>query len=118
MNDFDRMISIDPEYSMTYYLKGKLLSSMSEIEQSIEQYDLAIEFNPKFVDAYYEKGKMLLDLGKPNEAIEEFSNGLNLSGNNCYNGLKLREHAYRILGEHEIADSDKENAEKILNKKD
>jgi tetratricopeptide (TPR) repeat protein len=71
MNDVERCISIEPENTIGYYLKGKLLTKMGNYLESLEQYDLLIELDPRFVDAYFEKGRLLIDIGRVNEAIEE-----------------------------------------------
>eukprot|EP01080_Neovahlkampfia_damariscottae_P003918 gene3918-7129_t len=117
-DDFDRMISIEPESAMPYYLKGKLYNSVGRLEEAIEQFDMALEIDLTFIECCYEKGKALLDLGKTQEAIEEFSNGINLSKNTSIDGYILREYAYRSLGEHEIADADKEQVNKLSSQND
>jgi tetratricopeptide (TPR) repeat protein len=91
---------------------GKILRGKKRFHESMESFDKLLELSPSNESAYFEKAQSLVGLGKINEAIEELSTGINFNRRNP-NGYILREQCYRILGEHGVADSDKEMATKL-----
>jgi tetratricopeptide (TPR) repeat protein len=56
IEDFDKVISINPYNDHASYLRGMTKLSMENIDGCMEDLEYTIKINPKNMDAYYFKG--------------------------------------------------------------
>lgn len=84
------MISIDPGYSESYFLKGQTYILMLDenaskqtidttYNQAINFFDKAIELYPEYEMAYYLKASCYEELGQKNKAIEFYTKALDIN---------------------------------------
>lgn len=70
---FDKIITLNPNYSNAYNGKGYSLNKLNKYDQAIHYFNISLQLNPNLNDALYNKGISLFKLSKYSEAIECFN---------------------------------------------
>ncbi|AKB22669.1 tetratricopeptide repeat protein [Methanosarcina sp. WH1] len=96
---FDALLEINPEDTVAWQYKGKILRYMDRPEESLEAFEKVLVFDPDNVPAHYFKGMTLGYLNLPEQALEAFEEVFERDAKHAgalyYSGLAL----YR-LGRH------------------
>jgi tetratricopeptide (TPR) repeat protein len=89
IENFNRAIEIDPEYSMAYASRGLVWVKTGKYDRAIEDYNTAIEINPELDRAYIRRGMAWTKMKKYDRAIEDFSKAMEISPRRAgaYNSL-------------------------------
>src|SRR5215469_9035972 len=69
---FDKVLAINPNYSLALNNKGAALYGLGIYNESIAYFDKALSVNPYYTTALYNKGAALSKLGIYNESIAYF----------------------------------------------
>ncbi|MEI0567574.1 tetratricopeptide repeat protein, partial [Brachyspira pulli] len=116
-NCADKALSLDKEYYLSYFFKGKLLKDIGikYYEEAIDCFNKVIEIDDKNLDSYYYKGIIYYELKKYKEALKEFDNVIKIDNKNtnCYYYKGL---AYYELKKYKEALKEFDNVIKIDNK--
>lgn len=91
IEDFDKIISLDPKYTVAYAYRGHSKVNIEDYAAAIEDFDKAVELNPKFDAAYVDRGRAKSLSGDYRGAIVDFTKAIEISPNYA--------HAYRSRGE-------------------
>ena len=65
----DKLINQFPDQALLFNLRGACYESLSQFEQSIENFSKAIEINPNYVEAFYNLVAVQKKAGKLDESI-------------------------------------------------
>ena len=79
IEDFNRAIELDPEYSGAYYNRGNARKNMGEYEEAIEDFNRAIEHNAANIHAYQNRAELYIELGEYDDALDDAQTALELS---------------------------------------
>ncbi|MFA8300527.1 MAG: tetratricopeptide repeat protein [Hyphomicrobiales bacterium] len=102
----DRAINIDPERSLSFYLRGCYNQKIGEYDKAIQDYDKAMQLDPKYVEAMYNKAYINLVYKEDfQSAVYLFSDVLK-QDKNYSEALYNRGHAYELLGDLKNAEKD------------
>jgi tetratricopeptide (TPR) repeat protein len=107
MEDFNKVLVDDPKKPDVWESKGDCFNGMKQIEDALVCYQKSLDLGgTDDGSAHMKIGKILRGKKRFHESMENFNR-------RNPNGYILREQCYRILGEHGVADSDKEMATKL-----
>lgn len=67
-----KMISIDPEKSFSYFLRGRVRYRIKKYQAAVDDYTAAIALNSKFYHAYQSRGKAYQALEEKDKALKDF----------------------------------------------
>ena len=86
---FQRVISIQPDYTDAYNNLGNVLRDQGQLEEAIEVYNKALSLKPDHAEANYNIGLALKGQGKLDEAIAAYSKAISLKPDyaDAYNNL-------------------------------
>ena len=73
IENYNRAISIDPDYEYAYYRRGNLYRDLKNYDYSISDYTRAIRVNPDYIYAYLARGGVYYDLELWFVAITDFT---------------------------------------------
>ena len=104
INEFDKYISINPEYYASRHLRGLCKYALGQYEEAIKDFDKAIEIDPEeYSKCWYFRGACKYALGQYEEAIKDFDKALKLVDPEDYDSLHLRGICEFRLGRYEYA---------------
>lgn len=83
IGDFDKDISLSPNFDVAYYNRGLAYSAKGQYDRAIEDYNKAISLNPNFAEAYNNRGLAYSAKGQYDRAIGDFDKAISLSPNNA-----------------------------------
>jgi len=107
LEDFQKSIDVsDGQYLIGYIGKGRIFVQYRQFDIALENFQKAKELCPRDEVAIFELSKCLILLNRPIEALEELQMGITLTNGKNLDLLRLRESAYRIIGEIDCADQD------------
>jgi tetratricopeptide (TPR) repeat protein/V8-like Glu-specific endopeptidase len=69
----DKLIDLDDEFALTYYLKGQAFYNLKEYRKCLEEMNRTIEIQPAFHDAYFQRALCKEDLGDTNGALDDYA---------------------------------------------
>ena len=109
IEEFDRAIAHNPDYSPAYNNRGLAYGELGRNERAIEDFDRAIARDPANALAYYNRGRTYHGLGQYERAIEDYDLAIRVNPNSdsAYNN---RGDAYHGLGQYERAIQDRNRA--------
>ncbi len=109
MSDLDNVIALNPDFCLTYNLRGMILHSMGAYEEALSNYNKAISLAPSFEQVYANRGFIYHQMGKPDLALSDYNKAIDLKSNftEIYN---LRGNLYASKGQFELAISDMNRA--------
>ena len=81
---FDRMLSLNPDFSEGYYNRGVAFSETGQRQAAAEDYSRAVALNPDFYNAHLNLGLTLDRLGRCDEAIQSFDQAIALEPDNAH----------------------------------
>ena len=79
MENFDRAIKLNPNYSRGYYNRGKIYGLQGDHARAILEYSEAIKLNPKYSYAYNNRGRSYSLQGDYARAILEYSEAIKIN---------------------------------------
>lgn len=88
MRDYDRVISLAPDFSFAYYNKANMLGNLRDFRSAISNYTKAIEIDPGFAEAYYNRGLIYLFTGEDKKGLADLSKAGELGIYKAYNVIK------------------------------
>jgi tetratricopeptide (TPR) repeat protein len=106
IEDFNKILSLDPKYTVAYAYRGHSKVNIKDYTGAIEDFNKAVELNPKFDAAYVDRGRAKSLSGDYKGAISDFTKAIDISPNYA--------HAYRSRGEAWLKLKDYEAAIKDL----
>ena len=75
---FDKVVSIDPEHVSGYYYRAICHTELNNHLAAIEDYGKDLVLRPNLANAYYGRGHSLLKLGNHIEAVDDFDKALDI----------------------------------------
>ena len=79
IEDFNKVISLDPKYTLAYAYRGHAKVKLQEYLEAIEDFNKAVELNPKFDAAYVDRGYAKSFAGDYEGAITDFTKAIKIS---------------------------------------
>jgi tetratricopeptide (TPR) repeat protein len=76
--DFNEAIQLNPQYALSYYIRGVTYNQLENYQQAIKDFDKAIELNLKSAYAYGERGNAYFTLGEKQRAIKDFNEAIRI----------------------------------------
>jgi len=73
MDNYNRAISIDPDYPYAYSLRGDVYNDLKNYDYAIADYTRAIQIDPEYIFAYLSRGHIYSDLKLYKAAITDFT---------------------------------------------
>ena len=71
IEDYTKVIEINPNYAIAYYNRGISKAELKDHNGAISDYTKAIDINPNYAKAYYNRGLDKYDLGDTNGACKD-----------------------------------------------
>ena len=71
--DYDRAITINPQYAKAYFNRGIAKSALGDPRGAIDDYDRAISINPQYLKAYSNRSLIKSELGDKEGAIADYN---------------------------------------------
>ena len=104
INEFDKYISINPEYYNSWYFRGSCKYALGQYEEAIKDFDKALELDPEEYNSCWNfRGSCKYFLGQYEEAIKDFDKALELINPEDHNSLYFRGLSEFHLGRYEYA---------------
>lgn len=85
MRDYDKIISIMPDFSFAYYNKANMLCTQKDFQTAIYYYSQAIEHDPDFAEAYFNRGLTEIYIENTDEGLQDLSKAGELGIYQAYN---------------------------------
>lgn len=85
IQDYDKVIELNPEFSFAYYNKANILCSQKDFKVAIANYSKAINIDPDFAEAYFNRGLTYLFVGEENKGLSDLSKAGELGIYSAYN---------------------------------
>jgi len=79
IEDLNRAIALNPEYTLAYNNRGVILKKAGMFREAIEDFDKAIDLDPSYSKAYNNRGSAYGKIGRFDKAVEDFDKALSLS---------------------------------------
>ncbi len=76
--EFDKAISLDPQYALAYCYRGMTYSLKEQHDLALADFNTAIELNPESILAYCNRGDIYFDKEQYELAIADYSKALEL----------------------------------------
>ncbi len=76
MEDYNRAIRVQPDYSGAYYGRGSVYFMRGQCVAAIIEYNLVIELDPGFALAYYQRGSAYDQLGYYKQAFADYGRAI------------------------------------------
>ncbi len=110
---YDRMLSLDPNRSDTYYKMGVFYMKIREYNRALEAYTKAVQLNPADAQSHYNMGFIHIEVGEYKKALEFFNQAIQLQERN-YQAYYARGYCYEMLGNADAAKADYRKSLDIL----
>ena len=78
INEFDKYISINPEYYNSWYFRGSCKYALEDFKGAIDDYDKVLEINPKHIPSLWSKALAKGALKDYQGAINDYSSVLEI----------------------------------------
>jgi predicted O-linked N-acetylglucosamine transferase (SPINDLY family) len=78
ITDYDKALTLKPDYAEAYSNKGATLNELKRYEEAIAHYDKALSLKPDYAEAYSNKGATLNELKRYDEAIAHYDKAISL----------------------------------------
>jgi tetratricopeptide (TPR) repeat protein len=78
IQDFNKVIELDPNKAWYYKYRGYSKSELQDYEGAIKDYDKAIELNPNVARVYIERASAKKELQDYEEALQDYNKGIDL----------------------------------------
>jgi tetratricopeptide (TPR) repeat protein len=88
LEDYDRVIAIDPKMSFAWYNRANIKNRMRDFEGAIQDYTVATSLNPDFAEAFYNRALTLIYLNRNRDACYDLSKAGELGIAEAYNVIK------------------------------
>lgn len=88
IDDYSRVIALDPEMSFAWYNRGNIKNRMRDFEGALADYTRALTLNPYFAEAYYNRALTLIYLRRTADACYDLSKAGELGVQESYNVIK------------------------------
>ena len=115
IQDYNKAIEINPEFSQTYNHRGIAKSKSGNIKGAIQDFNKAIEINPEYSPAYNNRGNIKYEIGDLAGAIRDYDAAIEIDPefSQAYNNRGRAKHK---LGDLDGAIKDYDKEKRILNK--
>jgi len=78
IDEFNKVIALDPTYTVAYAYRGHSKVKLADYRGAIEDFDKAIELNPRFDAAYVDRGYAKRFAGDYEGALEDFTEAIRI----------------------------------------
>jgi tetratricopeptide (TPR) repeat protein len=85
MSDYDKVISLNPDFSYAYFNKANILCTQKNFQTAILNYTQAIQIDPDFAEAYFNRGLTYLFIGEDTKGLADLSKAGELGIYKSYN---------------------------------
>ena len=109
LEDFDKVLVMNPEHETTYRLRGELLRQMKDYKAAVKDYTQAIKLNPSYWSNYVNRGEIYEIVGNYHQAMGDYGKAIELYPEDGV-GYAHRGAVQARLGNYEVAMKDFENA--------
>jgi tetratricopeptide (TPR) repeat protein len=79
IEDFDRAIALNPEYTLAYNNRGVTFKKAGMLREAIADFDKAIALTPSYYKAYNNRGSAYGKIGLFDKAVEDFDKAISLN---------------------------------------
>lgn len=87
LRDYDRVISLQPDFAFAYYNKANTLCAQHEWKDAIDYFTKAISIDPEFAEAYFNRGLTYVYTGENEKGLADLSKAGELGIYQAYNLL-------------------------------
>lgn len=88
IKDYDRSLSIDPNFSFAYYNRGYTKAITGDLKSAINDFSEAIKLNKNLSEAFYNRGLILVYLNDKKAGCKDLSKSGEMGLNAAYNVMK------------------------------
>jgi tetratricopeptide (TPR) repeat protein len=88
LEDYDRVIQLDPTMSYAWYNRGNIKNRMRDFEGALHDYTIAVGLQPNFAEAFYNRALTLIYLKNTADACLDLSTAGELGIPEAYNVIK------------------------------
>lgn len=88
VQDYDKAISLQPDFSFAYFNKANLLITQKDYKAALGLYTKSIEIDPDFAEAYFNRGLTWLFIGNDKKGLEDLGKAGELGIYQAYNLMK------------------------------
>lgn len=88
LQDYDRVIQLDPTMSYAWYNRGNIKNRMRDFEGALHDYTIAVGLQPNFAEAFYNRALTLIYLKNTTDACLDLSTAGELGIPEAYNVIK------------------------------
>jgi len=85
MRDYDKVNTLNPDFSFAYYNKANILCTQKDFRTAIANYSKAIEMDHDFAEAYFNRGLTYLFIGEDTKGLADLSKSGELGIYKAYN---------------------------------
>lgn len=78
IEDYDKSISIEPDYAQAYFDRAHSLFISGQSEQAIADYGMVVKLDPNFIEAYLNRGTVKLEQGNTRGACTDWRTAASL----------------------------------------
>jgi len=64
MEDFNKAISLMPDFAESYYYRGTVYARLNQDQRALEDFNQALRLNPYYAPAYSDRAAIYLNHGK------------------------------------------------------
>ena len=79
IDNYNKVIKLDPVHVEAYYHRGKAHYHIDEIPEAIQSFSKVIELNPKHAEAYYHRGIARYHINEFPKAIQDYNQAIALN---------------------------------------
>ena len=73
IKNLDKLIEVDPEFILTYYLKGQAFYNLNQYKKCLEEMNKIIRIQPGFHDALFQRALCKEELGDTTGALDDYA---------------------------------------------
>lgn len=88
MNDYSKVIELDPNFPYAYYNRGYINCLMADYKNAVDDFTFAIQKNSSFSEAFYNRGLILIFLNENRLGCQDLSKAGELGIENAYSVMK------------------------------
>jgi tetratricopeptide (TPR) repeat protein len=85
IQDYDKVIELNPDFSFAYFNKANILCTQKDFKTAISNYSKAIDIDPDFAESYFNRGLTYLFIGEDAKGLADLSKAGELGIYSAYN---------------------------------
>ena len=94
MNDYNKAIQIDSNYTVAYINRGNLFLAQQKVDLALKDYEKALLIDPLSVDTKTNRALLYIQLGNKQLACEDLNSILEIDSKNKEVSALISKHCY------------------------